>query len=228
MLKNSWIVISLGGSIIVPNQIDTVFLKEFRKFIVSFKNNRFVIICGGGETNRQYNKAARDLGHPSNNDLDWIGIRTLTLNAELVRTMFSKVAYKEVVLNPDQLKKLPSEKIIVGAAYEPGHSSDWDAVLWAKKLGAKQIINLSNIEQVYTADPNKDKSAKPINDMNWSNYLKIIGTKWSPRLSTPFDPTAAKLANKLKVKVYILNGRKLINVKKAIHDKKFIGTILHS
>ncbi|MFA5954549.1 MAG: UMP kinase [Patescibacteria group bacterium] len=227
MPKTSWTILSLGGSIIVPDEIDIAFLKKFKELIISFKSRRFAISCGGGGTNRQYNEAAKILGVPTAYDLDWIGIRSLTLNAELVRTMFGPLAHKKIILNPEKLKVIPREKIIMGAAFEEGHSSDWDSVLWAKKVGSKEIINLSNIKQVYTADPKIDKKAKPIHEMNWSNYLKIIGTKWSPRLSTPFDPTAAALAKKLGISVYILNGRQIGNVKRIIEGKSFTGTVLH-
>ncbi|PJE75620.1 UMP kinase [Candidatus Uhrbacteria bacterium CG10_big_fil_rev_8_21_14_0_10_48_11] len=228
MSQSPWTIISLGGSIIVPEEIDVRFLKKFKKLIGSYRSRRFVIICGGGGTNRRYNSAAKKLGKPTDFDLDWIGIRSLTLNAELVRTMFGSSAYGKVVLRPEDLTRTPKEKIIIGAAFQEGSSSDWDAVLWANKLGAKSIINLSNIEHVYTGDPRKDKKAKPITEMRWAEYLKIIGTTWSPRLSTPFDPTAAKLAKQSGLRVSILDGRKLANVKRAVEGKLFTGSILRA
>jgi uridylate kinase len=43
-------VLSLGGSIIIPDDIDTKFLKQFRAAILKQikKGNRFVIVTGGG------------------------------------------------------------------------------------------------------------------------------------------------------------------------------------
>ncbi|KKU48321.1 hypothetical protein A3H10_05145 [Candidatus Uhrbacteria bacterium RIFCSPLOWO2_12_FULL_46_10] len=224
----SWTIISLGGAIIVPDDIDVRFLRKFRALIKSFKDRRFVIICGGGGTNRRYNAAALALGRPTNDDLDWIGIRALKLNAELVRTMFGKAAYQKVVDHPNELKRPPKEKIIVAAAFAPGRSSDYDAVLWAKRFRSKKIINLSNVPHVYTADPKKNKSARPVKEMRWSDYRKIVGTKWLPRLSTPFDPIASTLAAKLKLTVLVLDGRNLKNVRRAILGRRFIGSIIHS
>ena len=51
------IVISLGGSVIVPKDIDTNFLKKFKQLILKFPH-RFAIYCGGGSTARKYQKAA--------------------------------------------------------------------------------------------------------------------------------------------------------------------------
>lgn len=226
---NKWTIISLGGSIIVPDKIDVVYLKKFREMILSYKDRKFAIICGGGGTNRTYNSAARLLSPGCKDvDLDWIGIRSLQLNAELVRTIFGNSAYSKVIANPRSLKALPSKQIVIGSADEPGRSSDYDAVLWAHRLKASTIINLSNVDRVFTADPRKVKDAKPISEISWKEYLKIVGTKWSPRLSTPFDPIAAQLAKKHRLTAYVMNGHKLAQVRRVINgDSRKAGTILH-
>ena len=137
------IVISLGGSLIIPENIDVDFLKDFKNLILSHveKGKKFVIITGGGEVNRRYNKAAKELANPSDEDLDWIGIASLKLNAELLRVIFGKYAHSKVIDNlgaPFSFDK----NVVIGSAYEPGKSTDWDSVLAAKHLGARKIINL--------------------------------------------------------------------------------------
>lgn len=226
---SNWTIISLGGSIIVPDEIDVNYLKKFREMITSYSDRKFAIICGGGGTNRKYNAAANKLNKkPKDIDLDWIGIRSLQLNAELVRTMFADKAHGKVIENALDLKVLPSKSVVIGSADAPGRSSDYDAVLWAKRLQAKTIINLSNVDRVFTADPKKVKNAKPVSEINWKDYLKIVGTKWSPRLSTPFDPIAAQLAKKIGLTAYVMNGHKLNQVKKVIEgDSSQAGTVLH-
>src|SRR3989338_1635311 len=157
------IIISLGGSLIVPDQIDTNFLKDFKTLILSnvAKGKKFVIITGGGKTNRIYNEAAKELTNPSNEDLDWIGIASLKLNAELLRVIFGEYAHKEVIANFSN--PFPFERpIVFGSAYEPDWSSDWNAVQAAKNLGAKKIINLSNTDYVYDSYPKKNPNAKKI------------------------------------------------------------------
>ncbi len=56
-------VISLGGSIIVPDKIDVPFLKKLKTTILSHikKGNRVVLVCGGGSVCRTYQKAATKL-----------------------------------------------------------------------------------------------------------------------------------------------------------------------
>lgn len=228
-VKKNWTIISLGGAIIVPDQIDVQFLKKFCRFIIAEtkRGHNFVIVCGGGKTNRIYNAASRELGKPKNVDLDWVGIRTISLNAELVRIGFGATAYPKVVFSPKEMARTPRESILVAGADLPGRSSDYDAVEWAKRFGATSILNLSNITHVYTGDPRKDAKAKPLTDMAWRDFQKIVGTKWSARLSSPFDPIATKKASKLGLTVGVLHGHNLKNIKQAILGKTFVGTVLH-
>ena len=54
-MKKKVIVISLGGSLIIPNQINYPFLKDFRKILENNKKKyKFVVVCGGGKTARNY------------------------------------------------------------------------------------------------------------------------------------------------------------------------------
>ena len=93
------IIISLGGSLIVPEEIDAEFLKEFRNLILSYvaKGKRFVIDTGGGKTCRKYQSVAREIVDASKEDLDWIGLTVNNVNAQLVRVIFGKDACKKVL-----------------------------------------------------------------------------------------------------------------------------------
>ncbi|HEY4494209.1 MAG TPA: UMP kinase [Candidatus Paceibacterota bacterium] len=220
------IVISLGGSLIVPDQVDTEFLKEFKSLILSHveKGKRFAIICGGGRTCRKYQNAAKEATETTNEDLDWIGIATNNLNAELLRVVFKDLAHTKVIY--DLASPLPDSKIIIGGAYEPGHSSDMDAVLAANTLGAKKIINLSNADHVYDSDPRTNPNAKKFDQISWKEYRSIIPTEWTSGLHTPFDPIASKLAEENGIEVVIMNGRPIDNLVNYLNGEKFVGTTI--
>ncbi len=220
-------IISLGGSIIAPDKINVNYIKKIRKLILSFvkKGHRFVLVTGGGNTGRLYNEAARKITKINDKDLDWIGIAATRMNAELIRAIFSDLAYEKVIYNPTKKIKT-NKKIIVGAGYIPGCSSDKDTVLLAKQFKAKEVINLFDLDYVYDRDPKKYKKAKPLKEISWKDYMKIVGTKWSPRLSTPFDPEASKLAKKLGIKVVVIKGTNLNNLKKYLSGQKFKGTVI--
>ena len=220
------IVLSLGGSLIVPNKIDVEYLKKFKKIILDFvkKGNKVIIVCGGGRTCRNYQNAASKVSKLSNFQLDELGIKATELNAELVRHIFGKYAPSEII--PNFNTKNIKSKIIVGCGWKPGTSSDYDAVMWAKNYKAHLVANLSNIDFVYTKDPNKFKDAKKIESMGWKEMQKIVGTKWKAGANFPFDPIATKIASKLKLKLAIFNGKNLQSLKNFLNDKKFKGTVI--
>lgn len=220
--KKETIVLSLGGSLVVPDNIDVEFLRNFKKVVLKYLNKfNFVILVGGGKTARSYQKAMQEFG-AKNTDRDWMGINITKLNAELVKNIFGKNVQK---------------KIVFGGGTKPGWSTDYVSILAAKKYRGKippragsrcggTIINLTNIDYVYDKNPKEFPDAKHFENINWKDFQKIVGTKWSPGLSMPFDPRASKLAGKLKFKVVIINGKNLERLENFLENKKFIGTVI--
>ncbi len=218
------VVLSLGGSIIVPEKLDIAFLKEFRELILSLKEIRAIIICGGGKICRDYQNAAKTVAEISKEDLDWIGIGATRMNAEVVRSAFGKAAYKRVIHDPND--KIDTRKrIIIGAGFEPGSSTDLRAVQIAERFGATRVINMSNIDYVYSADPKKDPTARRFTDMTWPEFRRLVGDKWDPGLNTPFDPIASKEAERVGVEVVII-GRDIQNLQRLLEGKPFKGTTI--
>ncbi len=227
MSNEKTIIISVGGSLIVPDEIDAQWLSSFKNLIENFikKGFKFIIICGGGKTARKYQQAAKDLGELKRDDLDWLGIHSTRLNAHLLRTIFKKHANPRVIKDPTK-KLVFKEKILVAAGWKPGCSTDYDAVLFAKSLGSKKLVNLSNIEYVYDKDPKKFKDAKPIEKISWKSFRKIVGNKWDPGLNAPFDPIASRESEKLGLEVAIMNGKNLKNLENYLERKAFVGTVI--
>jgi uridylate kinase len=228
------IIISLGGSIVVPevNKINIEFLRKFKNLILKFvkKGYRFLIVVGGGKINRYYNEIAKSLNkNVKDKDLDLIGIATTKLNACLLRAIFNDFAYRKVISNP-KVKIKTKALIIVGSGYKPGHSTDFNTVVLAKNFKTDLIINLTNVDYIYDDDPRKNPLAKPFKKISWNEYLKLIekevGKEWKPRMNVPFDPLAARLAKRYGLKVIIANGLKFANFKKILIGKKFVGTII--
>jgi uridylate kinase len=226
--KREYVVVSVGGSLIVPDQIDVTFLKNLRELVLRKVKEglNFYIIAGGGKLARRYQDAAKDArGNLSAEDADWIGIHATRLNAHLLRTIFAEDAQDRIVKNPTRSinTKYP---VIIGSGWKPGNSTDYCAVMAAKKIGAKRVVNLSNIDYVYTADPRKDPSAKKIEKASWAEFRKIIPEKWDPGLSSPFDPVAAKEAEASGIEVAIMNGANLGELENYVSGKPFIGTVV--
>lgn len=227
--KREYVVVSVGGSLIVPGELDTEFLTRFRELILSkvAEGTSFYIITGGGKTARRYQDAATAArGDLTREDVDWLGIHATRLNAHLFRALFREQAQARLVKNPTRHVGTRSP-VIVGAGWKPGWSTDYCAVLAAKKLGAKKLVNLSNIDYVYDKDPRKFEDAQKIEQIGWKEFRTLIPAEWDPGLSSPFDPVAAREAESLKLEVAIINGKKLEEFEKYLSGDSFTGTIIH-
>ncbi|MDP3941833.1 MAG: UMP kinase [bacterium] len=226
------IVISVGGSLIVPNGgIDTDFLKKFNLFLrnqlAKHKNRQFFLVVGGGATARHYRDAGREvIGHElSRDDLDYLGIHATKLNAHLVRTIFRDVAHPYIIKHYEIIRKV-TEPVVVAAGWKPGWSTDYCAVLLCEDYDIRRVINLSNIDQVYDEDPKKNSDATPHEKLSWDEFRKIVGDEWIPGMNAPFDPVAAKKAEALSVTAVVLNGDNMDNLEKCINNEQFVGTTI--
>ncbi len=226
-LERERIVVSVGGSLIVPDGIDTDFLARFKTLILDKVQRGFTfsIIAGGGKTARRYQEAANAVTPLSRHDLDWIGIHSTRLNAQLLRNIFVGYAHPQIIKNPT-IDIEADEPIIIAAGWQPGCSTDYDATLMAKNLGAQRLVNLSNIDGVYESDPRKRPDAKRIEKISWAEFRKLIPEEWYPGLSSPFDPIAAKEAEALNLEVAVIHGAHLEEFSNYLDGKPFVGTVI--
>lgn len=223
-------IISLGGSLVCPQSIDTDFLKEFRETLLEWlsqeeKRQAFLIVGGGGLA-RTYQEAYERINpHADKKMLDWIGIKATHLNAQLVGSIFQEKTNVEFINNYDDPIN-SSARILVAGGWKPGFSTDFCAVTIAEKMQAQDIINLSNIKQVYTADPAKEPTATPLERITWENFQKIVGKVWTPGANFPFDPIASERSKNLNLKVIVADGKNFSNLKKILNNEDFLGTTI--
>ena len=224
------IVLSLGGSIIAPEQVDTQFLTKFKqaieKYLDTYPGKRLIIVTGGGSPARTYQKAYRTIIEEHDADeQDWIGIAATRLNGALVKALFPRFCRATLVTDPTADLEFTG-RVLVATGWKPGFSTDTDAVLLAERFGAKTLINLSNIAKVYSADPKTDPTAFPIDSIGWEGFRQIVGETWSPGKNVPFDPIASKQAQKMQLKVICADGRNIDNTIAILEGRSFEGTVI--
>jgi uridylate kinase len=222
------IVMSLGGSMIVPGAINISFLKDFKLLVKKQieKGKRVIIITGGGATARDYIAGLEVLRPDADSEnLDWMGIYGTHINAHLVRLALGDLAPVGTFSDPS----IPLEtdaQLVVAGGWKPGWSSDYPAVLIAGQAQDAKVINLSNIAHVYSEDPRKNPDAVKYDNLSWSEYLDLIPEEWTPGLSSPFDPIASRKAQELGVEVAIMNGSDLDNLESYLDGRAFEGTVI--
>lgn len=222
-------VLSVGGSIVVPNEPDTEFLGAFSKMVKEWlaedDSRKLILVVGGGAPARIYQNAFRTVTPDAADSAaaDWIGIMATRLNAQLLKSIFGDLCTQDVVIDPTVVTDFTG-RILVAAGWKPGFSTDNDAVLLAERFGAKTVVNLSNIEKVYTDDPRKNPDAKPLDTISWADFRKMVGDEWVPGKNCPFDPIASKGAEKNGISVICAGGKNIANIRSILDDKDFIGT----
>ncbi|MDT4762294.1 UMP kinase [Sphaerochaeta sp. PS] len=227
---NNLAVISLGGSIIAPDKVDTTFLKELnenlRAYLKKDKSRKIILVCGGGAPARVYQQALREImADAPSEEQDWLGIRATHINAQLVKAMFSDLCTDNIITDPTGHIVFKGQ-VLVAAGWKPGFSTDNDAVILAERFQGKLIINLSNIAKVYTDDPKQNPDAKPLDTISWDEFKILVGSTWVPGKNTPFDPIASKRAAKLRMKVICADGRNVANTMAILNKEEFVGTVI--
>lgn len=168
-------VISLGGSLIIPDEINHKFLIKFTAIIKELvkKGDSVAIVCGGGSIARKY-IAVVDSLNVKGDFQSLVGIECTKTNAALVAAFFKKFH-----LIPNSLgdvdKELRKDKLSVCGAlgFQPKMTSDGDAALIASHIKAECFINLTNVDGLYNKDP-ISWGAKFIPSISFSDFDKIV------------------------------------------------------
>lgn len=226
MKKNLW-VISLGGSRIIPDDVDYEFLERFKSLIKKNKNCKFVIVTGGGSTARRYIKALRSLNRPIKNQ-SLAGIQVTRLHARLMARFFGKIANeKDIPINMKKVKNLLKKNQVVfcGALrYQKKNTSDGTAAKLAGYLNCS-FINLTNIDGLYNKNPKTNKNAKKISKISWKEFDKIASKiKYKAGQHFVLDQNASKKILKEKIPTYIVG--KTSEIDNILKGKKFKGTLI--
>ena len=224
---SSTAVISLGGSVVSPEWPDCGMIRGFvemvRGFLGADSDRRLVVVVGGGAPARRYQTAATELGVTDAAALDNVGIRATRLNAELLRTVLGDMCLDPVVEDPS-VPPVFRGRVLIGAGWKPGFSTDYDAVLLAEHAGAETLINLSNIPRLFTEDPRSNPDASPVERITWPEFREMVGDEWKPGTNVPFDPVASRRAESAGLRVVIASGREHENTMAILEGRPFTGS----
>lgn len=227
-MKKRVIVISLGGSLIVPDEINLNYLKKFREVIKKHERDyKFVIVTGGGSVARKYISALKK-SEKSEYLQSMSGIAVTRLNARFMSYLFGKDANEGVPHDMPQVKSLLLKNNVVfcGALrYAPEQTSDSTAAKLAKFFNC-DFINLTIVSGLYDKNPLTHKNAKFIPQISWDKfYERTRKMKYQPGQHFVLDQSASKIIRENRIKTYIL-GKETKELDNLLENKKFKGTII--
>ena len=222
------VVISLGGSLIIPDDVDVVLLEKFRKVLLKNKSKyKFVVVCGGGSVARKYINALKKIN--LNSDFQsFAGISATRMNARFMSYFFR---YNQEMGIPHTMKAVKdymkkNNIIFCGALeYHPNETSDSTSAEIATALKC-EFINITDVSGLYTKNPKQHKDAKFIPEISWKDFDEMASKmKFTPGQHFVLDQTASKIIKKNRITTYIL-GKDMTQLDNLLNNRKFKGTII--
>jgi uridylate kinase len=219
------IVIGLGGSVILSEDITISYFKNLTILLKDLsKKYKIYIVIGGGKTARTYITLGREL-NLSEETLDQIGIEITRINAKLIANIID-ISNKYIPQTTDEAKNIKKPIVVMGGT-TPGHSTDMVGAELSEKVGASKYIIATNVDGVYDKDPNEFKDAIQLKEISIKQLIKKYGTKWDTAgKNIVIDGPALEIIDRAQIPTYVLNGKKLEEIKKAITNQTFNGTII--
>lgn len=221
-------VIDLSGSLIERESGDTPYLAGFRAAVIGAldaSGDKAIVVTGGGDLARNYQTAYRRLvSTPSDDAQDWIGIAATRLHGELLRHAFAPDCCAPVITDPTAVTDF-SGRVMIAAGWKPGFSTDYDAVLLARRFAASTVIKMSNVAMVYSGDPKLDAGARPLTHLTWGELARMSDGEWRPGSRLPFDSVATRAAGRQGMTV-IFTGSDTGNLRAILEGRPYRGTTI--
>lgn len=222
----------LGGSILAPPDLDPAFLGELADRLATWsKGRQLFVVVGGGNPARNYIQAARASG-VAEDLLDRIGIQATRLNAQTLACILRRKGVNvnlEIPHSVAQALRMGTQHdLVVMGGTVPGHSTDYVAVELAVDGKCVRFVNATNVDGVYTRDPNKHKDAQRKPRLNFEDLLAIIEEREWTAAGAPGvidGPSTVLLATK-GITTCVADGRNLDNLGKAIAGQEFHGSLI--
>jgi uridylate kinase len=219
------VVVSIGGSVVLSDEADALFLKKlttlFKKISREYK---LFVIVGGGKIARRYIQLGRTLGFDEDT-LDLIGIDVTRVNARVITSLL-EVSNKEIPHTTNEALTLDYPIVVMGGT-DPKHSTDLVGAELAEKTHAVRFVNATNVDGIYDKDPNKHKDAKQLKEVSISQLIAKYGTKWGSAGKNIFmDEPALEIIQRAKIPTFIVNGKRLDQLERALTGQPFDGTTI--
>ena len=220
------VVVSLGGSVLVPGEDDARYLADLSAVLRRVSTQvRLFAVTGGGRVARYYIETGRALGI-SERRLDALGIGITRMNARLLAAALKGRANPEPARTYTEAARLARRHaVILMAGTRPGHTTDRVSASLARFVGASRIVHATSVDGVYTADPRKDPSARLLERASFEDLVRLSGS--GHRAAGPsvvFDPVAARVLARDRIPLAVVRGRDLVALEAALLGRPFHGT----
>ena len=224
--------LKIGGSLIFKDdgEINEFFLKKLVTVMkkIQLTDHDLIIIIGGGKVARKYIDVTRNF-NASEEICDLIGITASRLNAKLIISLevdlFNPQVPTDIETAIGLLSSTKEKKFVVMGGLIPGQSTNAVAAQIAEQWKADAILNATDVDHVYTADPKVDPDAKPLKKLSYEEFSKYVDKEAKAGKYKLFDYRAFKIIERSKIKTHMFSGRNPDNIFRIINGVQ-IGTVI--
>lgn len=217
-------VLSIGGSVLAGEELSADPFSRLADRLDAHIDRQLGLVVGGGAAARRYIGTARELGLDEAG-LDEIGITLTRANAWLLVAAFGERAYPKPAENFEEaahaLKDYP--RVCMGGTH-PGHTTDAVAAMLAERTRADRLVIVTNVDGVYTADPNADPKAERLDEITHTELVRLAGSGREAGSTTIVDPLAAQILKRSALPAAVVGGDDMDNVVRATAGGAFDGT----
>ena len=235
-MKYKRILLKLSGEALMGKQTNgidpeqlNVYCKEIKE--VANKGVQIAIVIGGGNIFRGLQGAAKGFDRIQGDYMGMLAtvINSMALQAELekqgVGTKLLSGLFVEPVTEKVSSKKaieyLNNDKVVIiaGGTGNPVFTTDSASALRGIEIKADALLKGTRVDGVYTADPEKDRTAQKFDNITFSEVyekqLKVM------------DMTAFTLCRENNLPVVVFNMNQQGNLHKVVSGEN-IGTVIHN
>lgn len=229
------VIFKISGEVLAGKKgfgIDMQSVENLIEDIISIRKAGYSIgiVLGGGNFFRGVSEVGK---HINRYTADNVGMLATIQNALIMSGLLQKKNYRTEIYSAIQVDKvakfytpnrattsLNEGKIcfFCGGIGNPFFTTDTAAILRAIELSADIVLKGTKVDGVFSADPVKDKNAKFIADITFSEVLD--------RELHVMDMTAFTIARENNMPIKVFNITKKGNLKEAILNKD-VGTFIH-
>ena len=196
---------------------------------VNSEGVQVAVVVGGGNIFRGLSAANHGMDRAA---ADYMGMLATVINGLALQDALEKlgvftrvqsaIAMQELAepyIRRKAIRHLEKNRVVVFVAGtgSPYFSTDTTAALRANEIGADVILKATKVDGIYSADPEKDKSAKKYDQLAYIDVLKM-GLKI-------MDATAISLCMDNSLPIIVFNLKRVGNIKRIVLGER-IGTIV--
>ena len=187
---------------------------------------RMVVVTGGGSLARRYIEIGRSLGI-NESLLDMLGILASRLNAQLLASALSDIAYLPIPTDINAtLSAWATGRLVIVGGFQPGQSTATVAMLVSEALGIKNLVDCANVDAVYTSDPRRDPTARRLERVTVDELMGILRSRTAAGTYDLLDPWALSIAKRGGITIHVVSCNNPDALRRLISEGVGAGTVI--